>query len=128
MWGWIKGHIPLITALIVGVCLICYQEGCEPSVKSLLDESRFVTRGELNLELDQIVAKAELRMTQLDKQEAIRNIILQNALVLAAGQPLNPIGIITALAAVYGIGSGVQRVRKRLIVVSDKGVSNAGSG
>jgi hypothetical protein len=128
MWEWIKNHIPIITALIVGVCLIVYQEGCEPSVKSLLDESRYVTRGELNLELDQIVAKAEFRMIELDKQEKIRDIILQNALVLAAGQPLNPVGIITALAAVYGIGSGVQVVRKRLIVVKDTGVTNSGSG
>lgn len=128
MWKWVKNHMPLITALIVGVCLICYQEGCEPSVKSLLDESRFVTRGELNVELDQIVSKAEFRMIQLDKQEAIRNIILQNALILASGQPLNPVGILTALAAIYGIGSGVQSVRKRLVVVTNKGTTNGSSG
>jgi hypothetical protein len=128
MWDWIKTHIPLVTALIVGVGLIVYQEGCEPTVKSLLDESQYVTREEFNLELDQIAARAAFRMLSFEKQEQLRNIILQNALVLAAGQPLNPIGIITALAAIYGIGSGVQTVRKRLIVVKDTGATNSGSG
>lgn len=81
-----------------------YLYACEPKVKSLENEMVMVTRGELQIELDRILSMAEHRMLSLDRQEAIRNMILQNALLVVGGQPLNPVGLITAFAALYGVG------------------------
>lgn len=120
MWDWIKKHIPIVVTILFAIPLIFYQEGCEPTVKSIIDDNKLVTRAELNVELERIVQEAALRNADLDKQEEVRKIILQNALLLASGQPLNPVGIITGLAAIYGIGSGVQSVKKRLTVTCEK--------
>jgi hypothetical protein len=84
--------------------------GCQARTQSLSDPKRLVSRGELQIELSNVLATAELRMADLDKQEAIRSLILQNALVLASGGTLNPVGIISAIAAVYGIATAGQKV------------------
>ena len=117
MVDWLKKHLSLIIVAIVGCGFMLYSEGCEPKVKSLIAPAQQVNRQELQLELDQIIGMAQLRMADLDKQEQFRAIILENALILVQGQPLNPIGIITAMAAVYGATQGGRNITK---VVKEK--------
>ena len=50
-------------------------------------------------------------MADLDKQEQLRAIILQNALILVQGNPLNPVGIITAIAGIYGATQAGKNVK-----------------
>ena len=88
----------------------CY--GCEPKTKSLITPNKLVNRLELQLEFDQIVGLSQIRMLDLDQQEQFRAIVLQNALVLVQGNPLNPLGIITAIAGVYGVMQGGTKVSK----------------
>lgn len=99
---WIKKHWTLLIGLLTCTGFLFYCYACEPKVRSLTDSNRLVNRQELQLELDQYIGMAQLRVVDLDKQEKLRALILQNALVLVQGQPLNPVGIITAIAAVYG--------------------------
>lgn len=101
----------LITALVV-IGFVIFAFGCEPKTTSLLTPSMNVNRQELQLELDNIMALARLRLVDLDKQEEFRAIILQNALVLVQGQPLNPLGIITAIASIYGFTQGSRNITK----------------
>ncbi|GAH63095.1 unnamed protein product, partial [marine sediment metagenome] len=99
---------------------------CEPKVSSLWQEGKQVNRQELQLELDQLIGVAQLRMVDLDKQEELRAIILQNALILVQGQPFNPLGLITGVAALYGISQGgcnITKVVKKKCV--KKKVNNA---
>jgi len=111
MIAWLKKHTTIIVTVLVcfGFAVYCY--GCEPKVRSITDRARLVNRQELQLELDQVIGMAQLRMADLDKQEQLRAVILQNALVLVQGQPLNPFGIITAIAAVYGAAQGGSNVK-----------------
>jgi hypothetical protein len=125
MLEWLKNHIPLITAMVVSVCLIFYQYGCESTVKSLIYPNEKVNRAELNLELEQLVAKAGLRVSQLDQQDQLRKILFENALIIAQGQALSPLGLITAFGAVYGFGSAVSTVSKKLAVINNKGITSA---
>jgi len=112
MIEWIKKNSTfLITGLVtIGVLLYCY--GCEPKVPSLNNTHELVNRQELQLELNHIISMAQLRMVDLEKQEQLRTIILQNALVLVEGQPFNPVGIVSAVAAIYGIASGSQNITR----------------
>lgn len=112
MWEWIKKNWTLLIAGLFAFGFMFYGYGCEPRVRSLVDRDKMVNRQELQLELDQFIGFAQLRMTDLDKQEQLRAIILQNALILVQGQPLNPVGIITAIAAVYGAMQGSKNVTK----------------
>jgi len=105
----------IIVIVFVGLFLGVYMYGCEPKVASIINDGRYVNRRELQFELDKVINLAQLRMLDLDKQEQFRAIVLENALVLVQGQPLNPVGILTALAGLYGAGqltnSGVKVVK-----------------
>jgi hypothetical protein len=128
MLQWIKNHYQLIIAIVVTSLLAVYLYACEPKVRSLENETVLVTRVELQAELDAVLKRAEHRMLDLDKQEAIRSLILQNGLILLEGQPLNPFGIISALAAIYGVS---QIGSKTITAVKNgiaKGKVNNGTG
>ncbi len=117
MKDWLKKNKSIIVTGLVTIAFLIYCYGCEPKVSSLSSDHRLVNRQELQLELDQIITMAQIRMADLEQQEQFRAIVLQNALILVQGQPYNPVGIITAIAAVYGITQGSGKLTK---VVKDK--------
>ena len=108
----IKKHLSVIITVLVTIAFAIYCYGCEPKVKSLSGKPELINRQELQLELDQFITMAQIRMADLDKQEELRSIILQNALILVQGNPYNPIGIITAIAAIYGVTQGGRNVTR----------------
>jgi len=90
--------------------MLFYGYGCEPKTKSLIHTNTLVSRQELQLELDQLITMSQLRMADLDKQEELRAIILNNALILVQGQPFNPVGLLTGIAALYGVTQGGRNI------------------
>lgn len=122
---WIKKHKDAIVGILVSIMFSIYCYGCEPKVASLTDKTSLINRQELQLEFDRIITMAQLRMVSLEKQEQFRTVILQNALILVQGQPMNPLGIISAVAAIYGImqgGSNLTKVVKNNLI--KKGSNN----
>ena len=117
---WLKKHLTAIILISTSVAFFAYAYGCQPRVRSLVDDGKRVTRQELQLEMDQLVGLAELRLLDLDRQEKLRAVILQNALVLVQGQPFNPVGMITAVAAAYGITQGGYSVGKTVKKAKEK--------
>ena len=124
MWEWIKKHAALLVTILVSVGLLFYLVGCEPKTISLKQGNKLINRQELQLELDQIMGTAQLRMADLDRQDQLRAIILQNALILVQGQPYNPVGLITAAAAVYGLTQGGKNISKTVVAKRKKGKTN----
>lgn len=125
---WLKKHQSIIISLLVTVGICIYLTACEPKVKSLNKVNHLVTRAELQVEFDNIIDKFELRMIALDKQERLRELIMQNALLIAQGQPFNPVGILTGLAAIYGAIQGGTNVSKRVKLRYKKGKADNGTG
>ena len=109
MWKWIKAKSDIILIVLVSVGFLLFAYSCEPKEPSLLNRGVKVTRAELQLELTQLLALADLRMAGFDRQERIRAIILQNAMILVQGQPVNPIGILTGIASIYGITQATKK-------------------
>jgi len=124
MWEWLKSKSTIILAAIVTASFLFFAYSCEPKVPSLWREGKQINRQELQLELDQLISVAQLRMVDLEKQEQLRTIILQNALILVQGQPFNPAGLITAVAALYGIGQASKNVSKTVKTVRIKRKEN----
>lgn len=122
---WIKKHSTLLIGILTCIAFLFYCYACEPKVRSLTDNRRLVNRQELQLELDQFIGMAQLRVVDLDRQEALRAVVLQNALVLVQGQPLNPVGIITAIAAVYGAAQGTNKIKQGVKNARAKRKNNA---
>ena len=107
---WLKKNWNIVLIGLVTAGFVIYCWGCEPKVKSLTGSPTLINRQELQLELDQFITMAQIRMADFDQQEELRPIILQNALILVQGQPYNPVGIITAVAALYGITQGGRNI------------------
>ncbi len=99
---WIKEHKSFLISVLVIISVVIYLYGCESKVRSITDGSRLINRQELQLELDQFVGTVRIRMADLAKQDQLRTLILENALILVQGQPFNPLGLLTGVSAVYG--------------------------
>ncbi len=112
MIDWIKKNKSILITILITFGVVIYLYGCESKTKSLITPDKRINRAELQLELDQFIGLAELRMVDLDRQDALRAVIIQNALMVVQGQPFNPFGMITAIAAVYGITQGGQNISR----------------
>lgn len=120
MLVWLKKYRSIILTGLITLFMLLYIYGCEPKTQSLVRSNVRINRQELQLELDQLIGLAQLRMIDLDKQEALRGIILQNAFILVQGQPFNPLGLITAMAAIYGVTQGGSKVTNAVKIARNK--------
>lgn len=107
----LKDKWPLYLVMLLANLLLIFCTSCPPKARSLYDPGKWITRAELQIELDRMLATAQIRMLNLDKQQAIRDTILKNALLMIETGTLNPVGIATALFASYGIGSAAIKVK-----------------
>lgn len=110
---------PKTIALIVLTALLFWGYSCQPQVASLLHPEQKVTRPELQIELDSIIATAEYRLSELAKQEAMQDVIFKNALLMAESGTVNPLGIITLLAGLYGVARGTKDIKDRVTKTSN---------
>lgn len=121
MNGWMK--LKMITILnherykIIGgvLCfaLAFWFYGCESKVPSLVNPQLKINRVQLQLELDSLIATTEARVANLDRQDAFKTALLQQAVLLAQGGTINPVGLGLTIAAILGIGATVDDVRTR---------------
>lgn len=113
MLKFLKDKWPLLLAWNVAIGLIFYAYGCEPETQSMLDPGKKVSRMELESEIEFLLARSRIRVADLDRQQELRNLILQQTLIVAESGGVNPVGIITAILAIMGIGAGADDIRLR---------------
>lgn len=104
---------PLVISLVCCVFLLIYAYGCHPETKSLIDPLQKVDRAELNAEIDTLLTRYESRIADLDKQEELRRFVFEQTLTVAQGAVPNPIGIVTGLIALLGVGATADDIRLR---------------
>lgn len=126
MIDWIKNHKATLMGVLVSAGFLFYSFACTPTAESLLDKHRRVNRQELQFELNQLIGMAEIRMLDIEQQEKLRAIVLQNALILVQGQPLNPLGLLTGLASIYGVAQASSNVTRVVKTARDKKRNNHG--
>ncbi|GAH66590.1 unnamed protein product [marine sediment metagenome] len=115
MWAWIKKNRTIILTTIVSVSLCIWLYACESKVKSLTEPTRLVNRAELQLELDRFMGMARIRMLDLDRQDAFRDLIIQNSLSLVSGVPFNPVALITGVLGIYGLAHATTKTSKAVV-------------
>lgn len=101
-------------AIVLLTGLLFWGYGCPSKTPSLITKGKKVTRPELQIELDTIIATAEFRLADLDRQDQIRDYIFKNALVMVETGTINPLGIISLLAGLYGIVHGAKHLKDRI--------------
>lgn len=117
LWQHIKNftsHNTGVTiAFFITTAVVIWSYGCESQVQSLTNPTVMISRDMLNVEVDSLLATAGIRYAQLDRQDELKDAIFEHALLAAKGGGINPIGLLTTLAAITGIGATVDNVTKR---------------
>ena len=108
-----KKNLHIILPFIVASFLLLYAYGCEPRTASLITPGEKVNRQQLVTEIDMLEYKLEQSIANLDRQQKIRDIVFQQGLIAAQTGNINPVGMITALMSVLGIGAVADDVRLR---------------
>lgn len=107
-------HWPKALALLILTALLFWGHSCQPQTNSLIHPGQKVTRPELQIELDTIMATAEVRMAELEKQQQFQDLVFKNALLMAESGTINPAGIITLLAGLYGVFRGGSDIKRKV--------------
>lgn len=126
MLQWIKKNHKTIITGIVTVCLCLWLYACDSQVRSLDGSGTLVNRAELQLELDTFIGSAQLRMLDLDRQDAFRAIVIENSLLLVQGQPFNALGLLTSIFGIYGLTHATSKVTCYCKKCQDKRKANNG--
>lgn len=108
-----QNKLHIILPVILAGCLLIYAYGCEPRTGSLLTAGEKVNRRQLMSEIEMLEYKLEKGIADLDQQQRIRDLIFQQGLIIAQSGGVNPVGLITALMSVLGVGAIADDVRLR---------------
>lgn len=111
--NFLKEKLPIFLTVQICIALLVYAYGCEPMTKSLLDPETKITSRELETELQVLLLQHESRVADINRQIEIRNLIFEQGLLIAESGTINPVGLITSLLAVVGIGVSIDDVRLR---------------
>lgn len=100
-------------AFTITIGLTIWLISCDSKVRSITNPAVKVTRAELQNELDYYLSQVNTRIDDLDRQDEVKKALFDASLLMAQGGAINPIAIITTMAAIGGIGATVDNVRKR---------------
>lgn len=124
---WIRHNQGMTVAVAVAIIITLWTFGCESKVSSLIEPSKKVTAAELKLEIDQesmrlqgeldaLVKRAEVKKAELVRQDAIKQKIMDFALLAGEAGTINPSGLIGLVVSVLGIGAVVDnRIKDKVI-------------
>ena len=117
---WIRHNKPLVISIVVAIGLGVYMFGCSPSVRSPFNPETKVTRAELDIDVETYVAKVRLAYADLAQQELIRQKIAEIGLTFAEGGGVNPLGAVTTLLGIVGIGGVATYGKKNTLITALK--------
>lgn len=89
-----------------------YFYGCQSTVPSMLDPSRAITRSELQIESDYLLGQVQIKLEDLDRQDAIRLLISDQAALFASTGTVNPLGLVNLAVSIFAVGSALDSKRK----------------
>jgi len=92
--------------------------GCESRYKIIIEPNKKVTRAELENEVNSIMAIAQTKLSDLDKQDEVRQLILDKAALFAQTGTFNPTGQLNLIISIGAIDTTLDSRRK--LKVSNK--------
>lgn len=107
-----ENHAFLIGAIAV-LAIGFYGYGCQSSVRGIIDPEQKLTRAELQTEVDYLLAQAQNRLDELDRQDEIKLLIFEQAALFTQTGTINPIGLLTTAISVVAVGSALDQRRKK---------------
>jgi len=103
--------------------MLLWFTGCQSTTQSLLKPKTKVTEGMLQIEysaeisrleneLNTLKQTAELRLQDLHRQDAIKQALFKNAMLIAESGNPNPLGLLSLLGTIFGIGAVIDNRKK----------------
>jgi len=124
---WVRHNQGMAFALVLAIAISVWIYGCESRVASILAPNQKVNRAELNIEiqkeqkrleaeLDSLLALAEARNQQLDRQDELKEKLANFGLTAIETGGVNPAGVATLLGSIIGAGLLVDnRIKDKVI-------------
>ena len=108
----LNGERFLTFGIIGAIVLVIWIIGCESKVSSMFDPTTKVSRIVLNSEVDLFLARAEEKYQVLDQKDAFKTLLTNQAALVAQGNTINPLGLLTTITSIIGTGAIIDNVRK----------------
>lgn len=106
-----KNHWYIIAA-IVAAALLIWLYGCQSTVNSMINPKQKITRAELENETNYIIGQAKVKLADLDRQDELKRLLLEQAVLFNSTGTFNPAGLINTLISVGAIAFGLDRNKK----------------
>lgn len=110
--SWLNDQHWYIIAAIIVMLACFWTYGCESTVPSLINPNQLVNRAALLNEVDYIMGQVEVKVTDLDKQDEIKQALLDAATVIGSTGSINPAGLVNIGATILAISWGLNRNQK----------------
>lgn len=101
--------------LIGGACIAAmtfWIYGCQSTVTSMIDPNQKINREQLILETDYIIGQAKVKLQDLDRQDELKQLILDQAAIFGTTGTFNPMGLLNTLISIGAISFGLNRNQK----------------
>jgi hypothetical protein len=124
---WIRHNQSMTIGLVLALIMAIWFFGCESRTRSLVEPGVKVTEDELNIEYTSELARlesemqtlrsqTEVRLQDLQRQDAFKQALFANAVLIAEGGNPNPLGILSMLGTIFGISAIIDNRRKDGII------------
>lgn len=121
LWAFIRHDSGIVIGSILAVCVLVWTYGCESQVTSIVNAPTLVSRSELELEVEDFIARAELKFKKLDQQDAFKKAMFSFAVNFMQGGNINPAAIALVIGNILGLGAVIDNVKKRTHINTLKG-------
>jgi hypothetical protein len=102
----------LIIGFVALIVLAVWFYGCESTVRSITDPTRKLTRPELHAEVDFLLAQAKSKLDDLDRKDAVKKLLLDQAALFSTTGTFNPMGALNTAISIIAVGSALDSRRK----------------
>jgi len=108
-----ENHHYIIAAAVIVVCCF-WTYGCHSQVNSILNPNQRISRAELQIEVEYFMAHAELKFLDLDRQDQLKQTLLDLGSTFATTGTLNPTGLLNTAVSVAAIAFGLNQRKRRI--------------
>ena len=116
LWSFIRHNQGMFIGGTIGIAVLIWTYGCESQVRSITNPIIVVNRGQLQIEVDNFIAQAELKFADLDRQDEIKSTLFDTALTFMQGGNVNPAAVAIVIGNILGLGAVIDNVRKRTLI------------
>lgn len=113
LWAFIRHNQGMFIGAGIAIAVLIWTYGCQSHVTSIVNPTIHVTRAELELEVENYLALAELKFADLNRQDRIKKTVFNVAIDFMQGGKVNPAAVALVLGNILGLGAIIDNARKR---------------